>query len=395
MAASETQYDYNPGLDLTAEASITPAELHQSIAQIAPLINIGGVILLDGDGGNNWPGTVNNPRFLRYVWIDTDTSPPSVKIHDQAGDTYNDWISIGLSASSIIQAYLAVDAVSVYDTDGTTKKISLKGGVADLSKAGYIARLDAAGNNLELVALATILSAGSVPITGLAGGTDNQFARMSGSTAGWETVNFADELAAESVSLSKMAGDSNAHRIIKQNSAGTGQETASIDTIISTLLSNNTISLNQLAGSSASTGQVPRWNGSNWVPATQALAVDGATDVLSTTGDDSNEGTPDLSTAVHTFNHSFAAVPKLVRAVCVCLDADQSYVAGDEVDISAFGYVNSVNSDGHAVITVAADSTSIKVIVRANNNIGIVPKDGSAISNIDRTKWRPKIYAWK
>jgi len=62
------QYDFTTQLDPTSLASVTAAQLLQMFQTLTPLTNIGGVIY-----GSTTPDIANNPRFARYLWIDTST----------------------------------------------------------------------------------------------------------------------------------------------------------------------------------------------------------------------------------------------------------------------------------------------------------------------------------
>src|SRR2546422_359553 len=136
MGASASQYDVIPGFDISSLVSATQLQLMQMVSQLAPLSNIGGVIVFSGGGGTDWPGVVNNPRFKRYVWIDTATVPPIAKIYDASGaDAYANWTQIALPDGAVTTAKLAALAVTV-------AKIAV-------GTARYILRTNVAGTAVE------------------------------------------------------------------------------------------------------------------------------------------------------------------------------------------------------------------------------------------------------
>lgn len=113
MAGLPSQFDLIAGFDLNSVDSASQSEVMQAINQIAPLSNIGGVLYFSSVGGTVWPSIAINPRFTRYLWIDTDTTPPVAKIYDGAGDTYADWTQIALPDGSVTTAKLAALAVTI------------------------------------------------------------------------------------------------------------------------------------------------------------------------------------------------------------------------------------------------------------------------------------------
>jgi len=386
--------DILAGLDLSSITSPTKAQVIQAINQLAPLANKGFLIVSDTE-----PDVASNSRYTRYLWIDiTDPTLPNVKAYSTSGG--GTWISTGLAADAVIQAYIGQYEVSIYDTDGSTKKISLKGhtgGVAtvDGTKVGYILRIDSAGSAVEIAPLSTILTSGVVPITAIAAGTNNQFLRMDGTTVTWETVSPVDEISDETIALAKLDGDGNANYLIVQNSTGAGITAKSVDTMISSYLSAGGLALSKIAQSSATTGQVIQWSGSAWAPASLA---NGTTEFFSA---ESSTGT--LNTAgAHTFGaHGLSGIPRNLRLVMVCKVTNLGYSVNDEVEAEAFFADASSNEDGRPIMHVYADATNIYGLVdiavgAAEIALMRVSGGGGAgeYTAITRTSWTPKVYAW-
>lgn len=127
-------YDVISGLDISSLASVTQAQLVQMVNQIAPLSNVGFVLAFDGAAagaaGVGFPDVTTNPRYVRYLWIDTQNrSAPVLKRYSgtYAGtpaaptalsNRYVDWVNfantgvVGPIIESIYYPY-ALDATKV------------------------------------------------------------------------------------------------------------------------------------------------------------------------------------------------------------------------------------------------------------------------------------------
>jgi predicted ribosomally synthesized peptide with SipW-like signal peptide len=118
----------------------------QLVAQLGPLDNIGGVVCMSGAAAAH-PDVTNNPRFARYLWIDTQLLPTVIfKLYDGTGDTYAAWSSVTVADAGVTAAKLANYAVTILQSDEASSKIAYRyDAAADLTKAGYVLRIDAAG----------------------------------------------------------------------------------------------------------------------------------------------------------------------------------------------------------------------------------------------------------
>jgi len=94
-----------------------------------------------------------------------------------------------------------------------------------------------------------------------------------------------------------------------------------------------------------------------------------------------------------TFNatHSLGGTPSLVRGVLVCTGSDGNYASGDEID---FNTILNQFSDGYGVC-LGANATHCFAVVRliASTYLYAMDKDGSTFVNLDKTKWKIKVYA--
>src|SRR5689334_24837608 len=72
------QNDLAAGFDVSSLSSATQAQLMAMVNQAAPLSNIGFLVVMDGlaagAAGTGFPDVTNNPRFVRYIWLDTNPS---------------------------------------------------------------------------------------------------------------------------------------------------------------------------------------------------------------------------------------------------------------------------------------------------------------------------------
>jgi len=128
-----SQYDLLAGLDITSLSSVTQAQLLQMVNQASPLPNIGGVIYQAAttsgtefvEGANGAPDVTNNPRFARYLWLNTyGGATPQPFYYDVTGGTPR-WRVVTVANTSVGNAQLAahVNALthmfSAASVDGT------------------------------------------------------------------------------------------------------------------------------------------------------------------------------------------------------------------------------------------------------------------------------------
>ncbi len=75
------QNDFISGFDLSSVSSASQAQVMQAINGLAPLTNVGGIIVMSGAAAAV-PDVANNARFARYLWIDTQTAPYTLKTYN-------------------------------------------------------------------------------------------------------------------------------------------------------------------------------------------------------------------------------------------------------------------------------------------------------------------------
>jgi hypothetical protein len=375
------QFDFIAGLDISSLTSVTQAQLMQMINQIAPLSNIGGVIfqagtslnttIAQGTGGS--PDVTNNPRFVRYIWLNTysaASAPPTAYYYDAST---GDWTSTSVAAGSITNASInaaAAIAVSKLAT-GTAR---------------YLVRTNAAGTSVEYVAPASIFSAGEMPIAGLVPNGSNGYLKTSSGVATWvddATERALIQSAITGLSVSQLTAGSNG--AILYVAAGTPTWGAPA----TALAAGSNIPLGALAQGGATTRQLLQYDGSSWAPVTPSLQIN-ATTAISASGTVSPTG--NISNAVHTIPHSLGAIPKMVRVVLKCLSTEGGWAVNDEVDIA-----NSYYDTGASIvpnITVGSDATNITVLINQTATKKLRNKTTAAVFTPTDANWQPKAYAW-
>jgi len=363
------QYDFNAGLDISALTSVTQAQLMQMVQQIAPLSNIGGII-----AQSTTPDVAGNPRFSRYIWLDTTTDPAVPKYYNSGGGT---WSAVTVSALSITNAEVSASAAIAVS--------KLAAGTAR-----YVLRTNAAGTSPEYVTPASILNSDELAVIKLTsnGGTDGYLKSVSG-VSQW--VSQTTERAAIAAALSGLSptaltpGSNNT--LLGTNGSGVVTFGA-----IGSLLANNAIGLNLLAAGGASSKDLLKFDGSNWVKFTPTLEITEAATINGGT-----LGTVNLSSATLTevFAHGFSSTPRLVRVVirCTSNDANTGHVAGDEIELGNFICETGTQ---HPLIIVTSDSTNITVSRNNNASITVVPKAGGVeVAPTSLANFTPKVYAWR
>jgi len=358
-----SQYDLEPGLNISALSSATAAQLMQLISQAAPLANIGGILFQ-----SSTPDVASNPRFARYIWLDSTTDPAIAKYYNAETTS---WTAISVAAGSLTNAEINASAAIA------VTKLAF-------GTARYVLRTNAAGTANEFVTPASILNSDELPVVKLTsnGGTDGYLKTVSGVTQ-WvsnATERTAIQNGLSAVPVTALAAGSN-NTLLGTNSSGVVGFAA-----IGSLLANNAIGLNLLAAGGAAANDILMFDGSNWIKTTPGISLSSAS---INGGSMSANG---ISTTVHTFAHGLGAIPKNIYAVLVnTSSAEAGYATNDEVSVHSFRD----SGDGNPVIAVSADATNITVCCVAAATLEVPHKSTAAQTAITEGQWKPKVYAWK
>lgn len=382
------QFDVNAGFDPSSLSSVTAAQFLQMIQQVAPLSNIGFIIVGAGPSqatplaqGTQGPSVTNNPRFANYIWLNTFALPPVPYFYDGAGN----WVSTTVAAGSIVNASISATAEIAVSKlgDGAANEIIVTAGDGVTVQWSSVATLLAALND-------------SVPLTAIddtaAVGAES-FLRRVGSTVIWKT--FAETVTSIQAALSgvnpNVLTPGSVNTILGTNGSGV----VGFDTPAN-ILAALSIGLDKLAQGGAVTGDILSWNGSNWAKITPAQGI-ASSATISTTG---VLGAIALNSATLTeaFTHTFNPnTPRSVRVVirCTIADAASGYQIGDEIDINAFE--RNVAGAETPLITVSTNATSV-IVSRATATLAdtlvVVRAGGSTVQPTSLANFTPKVYAW-
>lgn len=384
------QYDFNAGFDPSALSSITAAQFLQMIQQMAPLGNIGGVI--EGAGaslnasipqGVGSPSVTNNPRFARYIWLNTFNAAAAAPTPYYYDASSGNWTSGSIAAGSITNAMInAAAEISVSKlADGAANEVLVT---------------DAAGTGVEWKSVASLLAAlnDSVPLTAIddtaAVGAES-FLRRVGSTAVWKTFT-------ETVTSIQAALNGVAPGVLTPGANNTILGTDSSGVVAfntpDSIIANLAIGLAKLAQGGAVAGDILSWNGTSWVKVTPSQAI-ATSATISTTG---IQGAIALSSATltETFVHGFnPSTPRNIRVVvrCTVNDAASGYQAGDEIE--AYSWHETTGAET-VLFAVTSNATNIIVSRVANGgNVLVVPRaGGNPVAPTALSSFVPKVYAW-
>jgi hypothetical protein len=296
------------------------------INQLAPLPNIGGVIVMSGASSAH-PDVTNNARFIRYIWLDTQTAGSILlKIYQGTypSDTYADWSTVAIADGSITAAKLANYAVSVLNGSGASKIAYRQDAAADATKAGYILRVDASGQYVEVASLATLMANFPLNPALISGGTaDLQVLTYSASLAHpiWQAINLATAITDGSLTLAKLVVGTN-YYLLRNGAAGIPEQVSNSDILAPNgLFPDNSIKTQRLYYLGAADRDTIRFNGVNWIKQTPFYGSLGST--------------IPIANGSKTVAHGLGYTPRKFGAVLVCNtnDAATGWQAGDVLDI--------------------------------------------------------------
>ena len=378
------QYDFVAGLDISSLSSVTQAQIIQAINQLAPLANIGGVIfqagtslnstIAEGTGGS--PDVTANPRFSRYIWLNTfsaASAAPTPYFYDVSTGLWN---SSSIAAGSITNTHInSAAAIAV-------TKLAF-------GTARYLIRTNAAGNAVEYVAPASVNTVNEIPVNNLvANGSPGYLKTVSGAVA-WvsdATERAAIQNAIANLAVSVLAAGAN-NTLIGTNGAG-----VVVSDSIGNILAANSIGLGLLAVGGGAQYDVLYNTGTAWEKRTPSVNFLQAALINSGVTSGNN-----LATVSHPIAHGLGVViPKIIDVRIICLSAELGYAAGEE--IPAYMVRDNAAGNGPAVSYVV-DTTNITVMVSSTGaGTPQIMDRGSvtrAYATITEANWAPRVYAWK
>ena len=374
------QFDFNAGLDPSALTSITQAQLLQMIQQIVPLSNIGGVIfqagtslgttIAQGTGGS--PDVTNNPRFARYLWLNTFSAASAAPTPYYYDASTGNWTLVSVAAGSIVNASISATA------EIAVSKLADGG-------ANEIISTNADGVTVNWTSIASLLAAlnDSVPLTAIddtAAVGATSFLRRDGSTVVWKT--FAETVTAIQAALSGVApsvftpGSNNT--LLGTNGSGV----VAFNTPAN-ILANEAITLALIAQGGASSRQVLLNTGSAWAPTTIPFTRSSG----AVTSDALAAG------SLETLPHTLTIAPKLIDVFLVnnTGGAVEGWAAGEEIPIYS---VNDSTSETPSM-TWYSDATNVYVRVSDNANFQFLNKTTGAYGSASaKTGYFVRVYCY-
>lgn len=381
------QLDLISGNDLSALSSVTQEDLMQAINKVAPLSNIGLIV-----ASTTRPDITNNPRFIRYGWLDITTpSTPVLKAYTADRTVLVDlaasWTTVSGALSSILTSMFATRSITGGVHVGLIKHNS---DYSDTGGAYYLLRVASNGKDVEAVSLDSALSGGGgvglnrLSTTGLGSG---KFIGYNAGAAGYVSITPSTDL----IGSSRLAVETNVLPagtplyVPRTNAAGTAIEHVTPNS----LFANNELAVARLLATGAATNDILRFNGTTWEKVTPTLRMVAADAINSGT-----LGGNAISTAVgspHVFPHGLVTIPKLVqvRLRLSAGAADAGYNANDEVDIAGYAST-SANTNS----TVSCDATYVTIAFR-NVTGEMMHKATGIATTITPARWFPVVYAWK
>lgn len=316
------------------------------------------------------PDLVDNPWVYRCLLIDRASN--QIKFYNLTSGLWE-----AASLGTVTQASQISDGII------TLAKLSNSGG-----GALKILRLNA-GNAPEYAALASILTADTVPLNSInrSSAAEGGFLRYIGGQTSWDTVaNAAAAVIAAitSYDIQKLSGRVPSS-ILTVNSSGNA-EWQTFATFLGTTIPAGSININKLDNTAGAEKQViSKIGGANtWsdpFPFSKYQRVQSGS-ALPATG----------ANAKIAVAHTLGVLPKLVVAKLVCTAAtDGIFVQNDEINIECLGDVNPCPSV-HCVTGSPPTTVNVAFSCSAANFYRIAIDGGT--QTIDRTKWALVLYLY-
>lgn len=396
------QYDFIAGLDISSLSSVTQAQLMQMINQISPISNIGGVIFQAGPsvaaeisaGFGGAPDVTNNPRFARYIWLNTydgiDNAPTPYYYNDANGN----WTSTSVASGSITNA--SINAAAAIDV---TK-------LAPSSNNRWILRTNDNHSAVEYKAPSGIFTNGELPVVTLTPNPSKAYLKTNINSGPAEWVSEATERTNIQNGISNLAVNQLASGASGQllYTSPTGPAWNSPSSIFG--LGSN-IPLTALSGTNAGLNHVIRYTGANWVTsqvgllvfADSAISTVGVIANTNKTGAEVTGGSFNLTNLVYRVSHGFNVVPKVVRVVAYCFDPagdpaiDTECVQGTEIPVE--NIVEGTGKGQNYTVAVTSQFIYVSAFIGTQGNVLVTPLvGGAARAPMSVTRWRIKVYAW-
>jgi len=383
------------GIDPSATFGGYASVLLQLIRQAQPSSTYGMILFdttaPDVTGANAWR--------KRCIWINlTIPGTPTVNVYKEGGSP--GWANV----QSVIPNNTITTAM-IQNAAVTLAKLSVSGGTAN-----QLIRVNGTGTAFEFVSLASLVTAGSIPVgslvtTGIPAG-QLRFAGVVGpGVATWYNAQqIINNLANASISTDLIGPAPAATSRSQFLTTRLGDPFAAwryfdptndlqANALNGNRLTNDTVALSKIIPATADAVMVTTGGVVDWVPANTLTGsvTQFVTDLTTTL----TQGIPVVGTPT-TLAHSLVAVPISYRVALYCHTGDGNYVNGDEIDALSCYVANGFTSDDQST-AFGILITSTNVVVRRQHTWAIyVPdKTTGAAHAITDARWRLRLYAMK
>jgi hypothetical protein len=345
----------------------------------------------DVTGANAWR--------KRCIWINlTVPGTPTVNVYKEGGSP--GWANV----QSVIPNNTITTAM-IQNAAVTLAKLSVSGGTAN-----QLIRVNGTATAFEFVSLASLVTAGSIPVgslitTGIPAG-QLRFVGTSGpGVATWYVPSqLINALPDGSISTDLIAPATAATSRSQFLTTRLGDPFAAwryfdpandlqANALNGDRLTNNTVALSKIIPATTDAVLVTQGGVVDWVPANTLTGsiTQFVTDLTTTL----TQGIPVVGTPT-TLAHSLAAVPIAYRVVLYCRTSDANYAVGSEIDALSCYAANGFTSDDQSTaFSILITSTNVVVRRQQNWSIYVAHATTGAAHAITDASWRLRLYAMK
>lgn len=341
--------DLTPGLDPSALAQISGAQLLQLVLAATPSPTRGGLIVSDDE-----PDVVTYPKFIRYEWRKPSEFNKICRVYNSNTAS---WETDTQGDNSIGTDELENEAVTLAKLFNPN----------DPAKAGFFIKVNATGDGWVLEAYT--IPDNSIQLIKLArpAGNENKIPHINIDGSSWEFKTIGellDLVADDSISIAKLNPLGVVGSLLYTNSAG-----------------------------DAFTLLVPGTNG--YVLRSSANGPYWSAETAQIISNKYESGTKAMPAAAGTveFEHGFSVVPTMfqVYAVCAVNDPLNGYVVGDTIPMT-----HMVHSSGDHEYPVSLHATTSKIILTVTADLlSVLNKAGTVYAGVTRADWSVKVSALK
>jgi hypothetical protein len=342
----------------------------------------------DVTGANAWR--------KRCIWIDlTVPGTPTVNVYKEGGSP--GWANV----QSVIPNN-TITTVMIQNAAVTLAKLSVSGGTAN-----QLIRVNGTATAFEFVSLASLVTAGSIPVgslitTGIPAG-QLRFAGVVGpGVATWYNAQqIINNLANASIPTDLIGPAPAATSRSQFLTTRLGDPFAAwryfdptndlqANALNGDRLTNNTVALSKIIPATADAVLVTQGGVVDWIPI-PSVTTAFVTDITTTL----TQGIPIVGTPT-TLAHTLAAMPISYRVVLYCHTSDANYAVGSEIDALSCYVANGFTSDDQTTaFSILVTSTNVVVRRQHSWSIYVAQATTGAAHAITDASWRLRLYAMK